>query len=471
MRERPSKVRYCSRVSLTLNPGYKFANLAISHTVGQHSDAPALGQSQEPAATSPKDSNIGSNGSRDRETCPACRGLILAVGTITGLLAQKLGIPDVAVFLIAGMLVGPEMLGLIDIQANSPLNQFILLFGASYILFDGGASLRLDVLKRVWITILIISTAGVIITAAITGIAAYYILGAPLIVALLLGATLASTDPATLVPIFRQVRIRARVAQMVMSESAFNDAMGAIVTFGILAIAMEKGSFSLISSLLDLLKQSILGIAAGAALGYLAALLIAHERWAFLAEYAPVVTLMAVIGAYLAADDLQASGFMAVFVFGIVLGNKDALGFKMEPGESQRLDEYVMTTAFIMRLFIFILLGAQVDFNLINQYWVGGTIVATILMLVARPVTVFLCALPDRRAQWSFNEILFMCWTRETGVIPAALAGLLLGMNASGARVIASIIFIAILMTILIQSSTTKWLGRRLGLLEENRGS
>ena len=396
----------------------------------------------------------------------AC-GLILAVGTITGLLAQKLGIPDVAVFLIAGMLVGPEMLGLIDIQANSPLNQFILLFGASYILFDGGASLRLDVLKRVWITILIISTAGVIITAAITGIAAYYILGAPLIVALLLGATLASTDPATLVPIFRQVRIRARVAQMVMSESAFNDAMGAIVTFGILAIAMEKGSFSLISSLLDLLKQSILGIAAGAALGYLAALLIAHERWAFLAEYAPVVTLMAVIGAYLAADDLQASGFMAVFVFGIVLGNKDALGFKMEPGESQRLDEYVMTTAFIMRLFIFILLGAQVDFNLINQYWVGGTIVATILMLVARPVTVFLCALPDRRAQWSFNEILFMCWTRETGVIPAALAGVLLGMNAPGAQMIASVTFIAILMTILIQAPTTRWLGRRLGLLEE----
>jgi len=180
-----------------------------------------------------------------------------------------------------------------------------------------------------------------------------------------------------------------------------------------------------------------------------------------------VVTLMAVIGAYFAADGLQASGFMSVFVFGIVLGNKDALGFKMEPGESQRLDEYVMTTAFIMRLFIFILLGAQVDFKLINQYWVGGTIVATILMLVARPVTVFLCALPDRRAQWSFNEILFMCWTRETGVIPAALAGVLLGMNAPGAQMIASVTFIAILMTILIQAPTTRWLGRRLGLLEE----
>jgi cell volume regulation protein A len=395
----------------------------------------------------------------------AC-GLILAVGTFTGLVAQKLGIPDVAVFLIAGMLVGPQALGLIDIQANSPLNQFILLFGASYILFDGGASLRFNVLKRVWITILVISTVGVVITAVITGVAAYYILGVPFIVALLLGATLASTDPATLVPIFRQVKIRDRVAQTVMSESAFNDAMGAIVTFGVLAIATEKGDFSVASSLLDLLKQSIIGIGAGAVLGYLAALLIAHERWAFLAEYGPVVTLMAVIGAYFAADGLQASGFMAVFVFGIMLGNKEALGFKMEPGEAQKLDEYVMTTAFIMRLFIFILLGAQVDFKLMNQYLVGGIVVVAVLMLVARPITVFLCALPDRRAQWSFNEMLFMCWTRETGVIPGALAGLLLGMNAPGAQMIASVTFIAILMTILIQAPTTKWLGRRLGLLE-----
>ena len=87
------------------------------------------------------------------------------------------------------------------------------------------------------------------------------------------------------------------------------------------------------------------------------------RRWAFLAEYAPVVTLVAVIGAYFAADGLQASGFMAVFVFGIVLGNKEAFGFRMEAGEAQKLDEFVLTTAFIMRLFIFILLGAQVDFS------------------------------------------------------------------------------------------------------------
>jgi potassium/hydrogen antiporter len=401
-----------------------------------------------------------------RHTLLSC-GLILAVGTFAGLMAQKIRIPDVAVFLVAGIAIGPQALGLIDIKAGSALNQIILLFGASYILFDGGASLRLEVLKQVWITILTIATVGVLITAGITGLAAHYILGVPASIALLLGAALASTDPATLVPIFRQIHIRDRVAQTVMGESAFNDATATIITFAVLAAATGNAEFSLTASLSALVKQSVIGIVAGIALGYLAALLIAHEKWAFLAEYAPVVTLVAVIGAYFAASGLQASGFMAVFVFGIVLGNKEAFGFRMETGEAQKLDEFVLTTAFIMRLFIFILLGTQVDFTLIGRYAVGGVILVAILMLVARPATVFLCALPDRRARWSFREMLFMCWTRETGVIPAALAGLLLGTNAPGAQLIASVIFIAILMTILIQAPTTEWLGRRLGLLEK----
>jgi len=400
-----------------------------------------------------------------RHTLLSC-GLILAVGTLAGLLAERIRIPDVALFLLTGIAIGPQLLGLIDIKADSALNQIILLFGASYILFDGGAVLRFAVLKQVWITIAVIATLGVLITAGITALAAHVMLGIPPAVALLMGATMASTDPATLVPIFRQIAIRDRVAQTVMSESAFNDAMAAILSFSVLAAASGSGEFSLVGALLDLIKQSVIGIAAGFALGYLAALLIAHERWNLLADYAPVVTLVAVIGAYFAASGLQASGFMAVFVFGIVLGNKEAFGFQMQPGEAQKLGEFVAITAFIMRLFIFILLGAQVDFLLMARYWLQGVAIVLVLIVVARPATVFLCALPDRRARWSVKEMLFMCWTRETGVIPAALAGLLLGMKAPGAQLIASVTFIAIVMTILIQAPTTEWLGRRLGLLE-----
>ncbi len=222
-----------------------------------------------------------------KHTLLSC-GIVLAIGTLAAFLAQRIKILDVALFLIAGLAIGPQALGLVHIPADSALNEIIVLFGASYILFDGGAALRLPVLKQVWITIVVIATAGVVITAGVTGIAAHYILGVPLVVALLLGATLASTDPATLIPIFRQIRIRERVAQTVISESAFNDAMSAILTLTVVTVATGSGEFSLVHSLVALLEQSVIGIVAGIAFGYLAALLIAHERWAFLAEYAPL---------------------------------------------------------------------------------------------------------------------------------------------------------------------------------------
>ncbi|MBF0417424.1 MAG: sodium:proton antiporter, partial [Magnetococcales bacterium] len=394
-------------------------------------------------------------------------GYVWVVGIFCGILANKLKIPDVAIFLLVGMGLGPSQLNLVDIPMDSALNQGILIFGSCYILFDGGASLRLKVLKEVWITITVISTFGVIITAFITAVAAYFILGVPFIVALLLGATIASTDPATLIPVFRTVPIKDRVAQTVMSESAFNDAMGAIITFAILGIAMGTGSFHFTEALGDLFKQTFVGIFVGVGIGLVTAILISGRWYGFLAEYASVVSLMSVIGSYMLADKFEGSGFMAVFVFGIMIGNKDVFGLKMDPVEGEKMEHYVLTTAMVMRMFIFILLGAQVDFALMNTYLVGGVIVVLIFMLVARPATVFACAKLDKRANWSQNEMLFMCWTRETGVIPGALAGMLVGMKAPGAPIIASITFIAILMTILIQATTTAWVARKLDLLVE----
>ena len=93
-------------------------------------------------------------------------GLILAIGTVTGFVARKIRVPDIALFLVVGIAIGPTVMGLIDIKADSALYQIILLFGASYILFDGGASLRFEVLKKVWITIVALATVGVLITAA-----------------------------------------------------------------------------------------------------------------------------------------------------------------------------------------------------------------------------------------------------------------------------------------------------------------
>lgn len=393
-------------------------------------------------------------------------GIILATGTITGFIARSLKMPDVVIFLLAGMALGGAGLGVIDVKVDSTLNQLLLIFGSCYILFDGGASVRINVLKNVWPTLVTLATVGVVISTVITAFAAQYFLHLPFIFAMLLGAVIASTDPATLVPVFRQVKVRAKVAQTVMSESAFNDAMGAILTFAVLAVAVSGGDFSISKNLLSLLQQSMLGLVGGAVLGYLAVLFIAHEKYSFLAEYAPVVTIMSVAAAYLAVDNLHASGFMSVFVFGIMLGNKELLGFKMEELEESKLEDFILTTSLIMRIFIFVLLGSQVNFALLQQYFWPALSVVLVFIFVGRPLVVFACALPDRRAKWTFEELLFMCWTRETGVIPGALAGMLVGMKVQYSDVIASVTFMAILLTILLQATTTKWLAGKLDLLE-----
>jgi cell volume regulation protein A len=397
-------------------------------------------------------------------------GVILATGILSGFIARLLKMPDVVLFLLAGIVLGGAGLDIINVKVDSTLNQLLLIFGSSYILFDGGASVRLSVLKNVWPTILIISTIGVLISTFVTAYAAQYLLGLPFIFALLLGAVIASTDPATLVPVFRQVKIREKVAQTVMSESAFNDAMGAILTFAVLAVAMNNigagGEFSVSNSLIDLLKQSILGIVGGAVLGYLAALFIAHEKYSFLAEYAPVVTIMSVATAYLSVDNLHASGFMAVFVFGLMLGNKNVFGFKMSKADEGKLEDFIFTTSLIMRIFIFVLLGSQVNFALLQQYFWLALGVVLVFMLIGRPLVVFICALPDRRAKWTLQELLFMCWTRETGVIPGALASMLVGLKVPHSDVIASVTFLAILITIVVQATTTRWLASKLNLLE-----
>jgi len=176
---------------------------------------------------------------------------------------------------------------------------------------------------------------------------------------------------------------------------------------------------------------------------------------------------MSVAAAYLSIDNLHASGFMAVFVFGLMLGNKELFGFKMDHQEEEKLEDFIFTTSLIMRIFIFVLLGSQVNFGLLQQYFWPALGVVAMFMFIARPLVVFICAWPDKRAKWTLQELLFMCWTRETGVIPGALAGMLVGLKVSYSDVIASVTFMAILITIVIQATSTRWLALKLDLLED----
>ena len=390
--------------------------------------------------------------------------VVLAAGVFVAAAARAISVPDVALFLLAGIALGPAGLSLVTVPADSAFSQFVLLLGANWLLFVGGTELRFAVLKQVWITIVVISTLGVLITAAVTGYAAQALLGLPLLGALLLGAVLAPTDPATLVPIFSQAKIRERVAQTVISESAFNNATGAILTFTLLGVLLGTAEPTPFSVTLDFLREAGVGLVVGGVFGYLVADLVAHERRGVLADLAPVSAVVGVAGSYAAASALHGSGFMAVFVFGVVFANRAQLGVRFSARAALHLEEFRNTVALILRLLIFMLLGTQVDFSLMSALALPAIALVLVFMFVARPLAVLACAAPDRRARWPWQELVFMCWTRETGVIPAALAGLLLGRGVPGADIIAAVTFVAILVTSLVQAPTTSALARRLSL-------
>jgi potassium/hydrogen antiporter len=393
-------------------------------------------------------------------------GIIIFTGLLGGVIAKKIKVPDIVLFLLIGIGLGPAIGGVIRVDAESTMNQLILTIGACYLLFEGGATLRFSVLKEIWISLLTMATLGVLITGAITTLASVW-MGIPLAIALVLGALTASTDPATLVPIFKQVPIIDRVSQTVMSESALNDAMGAIATFAVVAYVMGTGEgFSLSNSLKDLVWEAGMGLVLGAIVGYSAAFLMAHTHLGIFRDVTPFVIILAVITVFLLADAVHASGFMAVFTCGVMIGNKESFNLPLDHHEHEYLEDYVGNTALLMRMFIFILLGSQVDFHLLTEYLGVGITLMLVFVFIARPLTVFICAAPDRRAKWTWKELVFMSWTRETGVIPAALVGILAGMKVPGIDVVGAITFIFILGTILLQAPTTALLAGKLGLLK-----
>jgi NhaP-type Na+/H+ or K+/H+ antiporter len=115
---------------------------------------------------------------------------------------------------------------------------------------------------------------------------------------------------------------------------------------------------------------------------------------------------------------------------------------------------------------IFVVLGTQVDLTALSKYWAPALLVVLILMFVARPLVVLISTSFDKEAKWTFKDKLFMMWVRETGVIPAALSGIIVSMKLPGYEIISSVVFMTILVTLIVQASTTKLVAKKLGVLE-----
>lgn len=381
--------------------------------------------------------------------------IVIFGGLIVAKLTERPRIPDVAAFLLLGLLVGPGLLNLVSEPSTSQVNQFILNLGATLILFDGGRGVRFDILRKVWISISLLATLGVVISAVVVAVAAHAFLGLPWLVALLLGCVIASTDPATLIPVFRRVPILDRLQQTVESESAFNDATGSVLVFALVAAIQQGTTVHVVSPILSFVQSAGIGMVVGLGCGLVCVWLVSPKGWGVFHEYGSIVLMVLAIGSFQLAESLGASGFMAAFVAGVITGNGRSFKLEFAPHTEVNVHHFASAMTLLMRMFIFVLLGTQVDFTTVHKYLWAGLGVVLVLIVVARPLSVLGSVLVDRRAKWRWREILFMFWVRETGVIPAALAGMLAAEHVPGADTIAAVTFMAILITILLQASTT----------------
>ncbi|GGE26581.1 sodium:proton antiporter [Marinithermofilum abyssi] len=395
--------------------------------------------------------------------------MVLTVGLLAMKAAERWNIPDVALFLLFGILIGPPVFSLISQPESSVAYQFIIVAGSVLILFEGGQAIRISILKQVWISVTLLAVLGVAITAAVITVTAVFLLHLPWLYALLLASVIASTDPATLIPVFRQVHVQEKVRRTVESESAFNDATASILTFTLLGVILGKSSVSAGSVLGSFLLQAGGGLLIGILFGGAGLLLTSKHRLGVFHRYGNIVSLLVAIGSYLAAGWIEASGFMATFVAGIVCGNPQVFGMKIRRKTVSDVIHFHHVFTLLMRTLIFVLLGTQVEFDTLLRYGWQAILIVMALIFIARPIAVLACTLPDRRAKWSWREIFFMFWVRETGVIPAALSGMLIGLKVQHAHLIAAVTFMAVLITIVLQAGTTGLVAKVLGVTEKKQ--
>ena len=393
--------------------------------------------------------------------------LLLMGALLARFVASLLRIPEILVLVAIGALFGPSALDVVDVPFESLGAQLVFTLGVSLILFYGGLTLSLPILRRVWLSLTLLAIPGVVMTALIVGVTAHFVFDLPWDVSFLVGAVLAPTDPAILIPLFSRSRLEPKLAQTIVAESAFNDPTGAALalTFaGVVLTGNNSISGPASEFFVDLGISTVIGIVSGVVL----AAAISSDRSGIWRESSAIAVLTVVTISFFSLDTAGGSGYLGAFLAGLIVGNAQHLGLadQNEP-HAQDVRHFAFNLADVVTLIVFMVLGANIPFAELGDNLLPALAVLATLLLVARPIVILTCAMPDRAAGWSRNELLFLCWTRETGVVPAALVGVLAGLGVPNGDVFASVVALAIVLTLVLQALPAGWLAGRLGLLEQ----
>lgn len=381
--------------------------------------------------------------------------ILILFGILSSKLSARLGLPVLVLFLLTGMLAGESGIG--GIAFDSPQAAHALgTLALAMILFDGGLQTPVSSIKMVWRPASLLATLGVLVTALVTGVAAAYILDLPLLEGLLLGAIVGSTDAAAVFSLLRNagIHINKRLKSTLEIESASNDPMAIFLTVGLLEVLVNDMPFGL--GLLQLfVMQMGLGAVVGLLVGWVSVRVINRIQLVASGLY-PVMVASCGLLAFGIAANLGGSGFLAVFLAGVVLGNSR---FVFQRGTFLFHDGL----AWLSQITMFVVLGMLVYPESLLEVWWQGLLIAAVLILVARPLAV----VPMLRLfRFSRNEIALVSWVGLRGSVPIILAIFPLMFGLPNADLIFNVVFFVVLISATLQGSTLPLVARRLGLTE-----
>ena len=304
-----------------------------------------------------------------------------------------------------------------------------------------------------------------IVAALITGAAATLAFEVPFEVGFLIGAIVAPTDPAILIPLFERLRLRQKVAQTIVAESAINDVVGAVLALTLAGFVIE-GNDSVTAPIEEFLVDLGVSTGLGIAFGLALAVVISNRRAGIWHESPVIAMLVVITGGYFSIESAGGSGYLGAFVAGLMVGNTDVLRLGMHETHERALHSFTTIVTDVVVIFIFVGIGVNLPLDSIPDEALPALATLAVLILLARPLTVVAALLADRRGGWERNEIAFVAWTKETGVVPAALAGVVIAEGVPYESEIITVVSLAVIVTLLLQASTKPWLARRLELDE-----
>ena len=379
-------------------------------------------------------------------------GALLAAALAASLLAGRLRVPGLVLFLGLGMAIGSDGLGWLPFNDYATARD-VGVVALALILFEGGLTAGWDEIRPVIGVSISLAVVGTLITAAVAGLGAHWLFGISTLEGLLLGSILASTDGAAVFAILRGSTLRRRLARTLEGEAGLNDPVAVLLVIGFIHWIENPGYG--VGDLVVLFAQEMgIGLAAGALLGAIAIWVFPRLRLASAGLY-PVASLTVAALAFGLADALHGSGFLAVYMAGLALGTAPSLPAK------RTIVTFHAGLGWLAQVGMFLVLGLLVFPSSFGSVALKGTLLALVVAFVARPLAVLVST---AFAGFSWPERTVLGWAGLRGAVPVVLATFPVIAHTPGSVEFFNVVFFAVLLSTILQGSTFEALAHRLGV-------